>query len=164
MENWAEIRRLHRSEKVRIKKIARKLGIARNTAWAALASDRPPKYERAGRGSLVDGVEMDVRKLLVEYSRMSATVIAERIGWQNSLTTLKDRIRAVRPERARAAAQSAPPTARPHQPRLNPRAPAARFRSVTTQTPASCWSSGPFQVVQNIARFMRTTPSRSSSS
>ena len=100
MENWAEIRRLHRSEKIPIKEIARKLGIARNTVRAALASERPPKYERAGRGSLVDGVEMDVRKLLVEYPRMPATVIAERIGWQYSITTLKDRIRAIRPEYA----------------------------------------------------------------
>ena len=100
VENWAEIRRLHRSEKIPIKEIARKLGIARNTVRAALASERPPKYERAGRGSLVDGVEMDVRKLLAEYPRMPATVIAERIGWQYSITTLKDRIRAIRPEYA----------------------------------------------------------------
>ena len=97
MENWAEIRRLHRSEKIPIKEIARKLGIARNTVRAALPSERPPKYERAGRGSLVDGVEMDVRKVLAEYPRMLATVIAERIGWQYSITTLKERIRAIRP-------------------------------------------------------------------
>ena len=100
MENWAEISRLHRSEKIPLNEIARKLGIARNTVRAALASDRPPKYERAGRGSLIYGVDMDVRKLLVEYPRMPATVIAERIGWQYSITTLKDRIRAVRPEYA----------------------------------------------------------------
>ena len=29
---------------------------------------------------------------------MSATVIAERIGWRYSMTTLKDRVRQVRPE------------------------------------------------------------------
>ena len=100
MENWAEIRRLHRSESIPIKEIARKLGIARNTVRAALASDRPPKYERGDRGSLVDAVEIDVRKLLTEYPRMPATVIAERIDWQYSITTLKDRIRKIRPEYA----------------------------------------------------------------
>ena len=45
-----------------------------------LASDEPPKYQLSGRGSLVDSVENDVRKLLVEFPRMLATVIAERIG------------------------------------------------------------------------------------
>ena len=46
MEDWAEIRRLHKSEKMSIKAIARQLGVARNTVRAALASDGPPKYER----------------------------------------------------------------------------------------------------------------------
>ena len=92
MENWAEIRRLHRSEKIPIKEIARKLGIARNTVRAALASERPPKYERAGRGSVVDGVEMDVRKLLAEYPRMPATVIAERVEWSGSITWSRDNV------------------------------------------------------------------------
>lgn len=100
MENWAEIRRLHRSENIPIKEIARLLGVARNTVRAALASDRPPKYERGARGSLVDAVEIDVRKLLVQFPRMPATVIADRIGWDHSITTLKDRIRQIRPEYA----------------------------------------------------------------
>lgn len=39
MEDWAEIRRLHRAEGVPIKEIARRLGVARNTVRAALASD-----------------------------------------------------------------------------------------------------------------------------
>jgi hypothetical protein len=43
-------------------------------------------------------VEAEVCKLLVEFARMPATVIAERIGWEHSITTLKDRIRAIRPE------------------------------------------------------------------
>lgn len=87
MESWAGIRRLHRSEKIPIKEIARNLGIARNTVRAALVSERLPKYERSSRGSLVDAVEVDVRKLLAEYPRMPATVIAERICWQYSITT-----------------------------------------------------------------------------
>ena len=100
MENWAEIRRLHRSENIPIKEISRLLGVARNTVRAALASDRPPKYDRPVRGSLVDGVELEVRKLLADFPRMPATVIAERIGWTHSITTLKDRVRQIRPEYA----------------------------------------------------------------
>ena len=40
MEDWAEIRRLHRAEGVPIKEIARRLGVARNTVKAALAAER----------------------------------------------------------------------------------------------------------------------------
>ena len=100
MENWAEIRRLHRAEHIPIKEIARLLGVARNTVRAALMSDRPPSYERPARGSLVDAVELEVRKLLAEFPRMPSTVIAERIGWTHSITTLKDRVRLIRPEYA----------------------------------------------------------------
>ena len=50
VENRVEIRRLHRSEDIPIKEIARKLGIGRNTVRAALVSERPPKYERSSRG------------------------------------------------------------------------------------------------------------------
>jgi transposase len=100
VENWAEIRRLHRSENIPIKEIGRLLGIARNTVRAALVSESPPDYKRGRTGSLVDPVEAEVRKLLVEFPRMPATVIAERIGWEYSITTLKDRIRQIRPEYA----------------------------------------------------------------
>ena len=48
---------------------------------AALASDGPPKYERAPAGSIVDAVEPRIRELLQAYPTMPATVIAERIGW-----------------------------------------------------------------------------------
>ena len=100
MEDWAEIRRLHRAEKVPIKEISRRLGVARNTVRSALAADRPPRYERAPKGSLVDAVEPQIRALLKEFPRMPATVIAERIGWRHSITILKDRVRAIRPEYA----------------------------------------------------------------
>jgi len=98
VEDWAEIRRLHRAEGVSISEVARRLGLARNTVKAALRSERPPRYERLPRGSLADAVEPAVRALLVEFPRMPATVIAERIGWPYSMTTLKDRLRQIRPE------------------------------------------------------------------
>ena len=46
VEDWAEIRRLHRAEGLPIKAVARVLGISKNTFKAALASDEPPKYQR----------------------------------------------------------------------------------------------------------------------
>lgn len=97
MEDWAEIRRLHRAEGVPIKAIARRMGISKNTVKRALAAYEPPKYRRAGRGSIVDAVEPQIRALLEEFPDMPATVIAERIGWTRSLTVLKDRVRVLWP-------------------------------------------------------------------
>lgn len=98
LEDWAEIRRLHRAEGVPIKEIARRLGLARNTVRAALRAETPPKRERGPRGSVVDAAEPRIRALLAQWPTMPATVIAERIDWQHSLTTLKDRLRQIRPE------------------------------------------------------------------
>ena len=80
-----------------IKAIARVLGISRNTVRAALASDGPPKYERAPQGSIVDAVEPRIRELLRVYPAMPATVIAERIGWTRSIRVLRDRVAELRP-------------------------------------------------------------------
>jgi transposase len=44
--DWAEIRRLHRTDNMPIKAIARALGGSRNAVRAALAGDGPPKYQR----------------------------------------------------------------------------------------------------------------------
>jgi hypothetical protein len=49
VEDWAEIRRLHRAEGLPNKVIARVLGMSKNTVKAALASDQPPKYLRPQR-------------------------------------------------------------------------------------------------------------------
>ena len=97
VEDWAEIRRLHRSERVPIKVIARALGISKNTVKAALRSDGPPKYVRAPAGSVVDGVEPRIRALLQTCPTMPATVIAERIGWTRGMTVLTERVRELRP-------------------------------------------------------------------
>lgn len=97
LEDWAEIRRLYRAEQISKAAIARRLGISRNTVAKALTSDEPPRYSRAPKGSLVDAVEPRIRLLLAEHPRMPATVIAERIGWTNSLTILKERVRELRP-------------------------------------------------------------------
>jgi transposase len=97
VEDWAEIRRLHRAEKMPVKVIARVMGVSRNTVRAAVASDRPPKYERPAKGSVTDAAEPRIRELLKAYPTMPATVIAERIGWQHSVRVLRDRVAELRP-------------------------------------------------------------------
>src|SRR5262245_54829110 len=97
VEDWAEIRRLHRAERLGIKAIARRLKLAGNTVRDALRSDGPPRYERASNGSAVDAVEPLIRELLGEFPTMPATVIAERIGWERGITILRDRVAELRP-------------------------------------------------------------------
>ena len=97
MEDWAEIRRLHRAEGMPIRAIARMLGVGRNTVRRALASQGPPRYRRPAKGSIVDAVEPQIRVLLAQWPLMPVPVIAERIGWQRGLTVLKDRVRELRP-------------------------------------------------------------------
>lgn len=97
VEDWAEIRRLHRAEQMPIRAIARHLGISKNTVKRALATDRPPVYSRPVSGSAVDAVEPQIRELLKQTPSMPATVIAERIGWEKGMTVLKDRVRELRP-------------------------------------------------------------------
>ena len=97
VENWAEIRRLHRAEGLPIRMIARVMGVSGNTVRAAVACGGAPEYERPRAGSVVDAAEPRIRELLKAYPAMPATVIAERIGWDRSLTVLKERVRELRP-------------------------------------------------------------------
>ena len=97
VEDWAEIRRLHRAEGMGVRTIARKLGVARNTVRSALRSSGPPSYQRQAKGSIVDAVEPEILKLLRDCPDMPATVVAERIGWDRSIRVLRERVVELRP-------------------------------------------------------------------
>jgi transposase len=97
VEDWAEIRRLHRAEGLPIKMIAKTLGVSRNTVRSALASEGPPKYERKPMGSAVDVFEDAIRAQLKAVPTMPATVIADRVGWVRGMTVFKERVRELRP-------------------------------------------------------------------
>ena len=97
LDEWAEIRRLHRSEGLGIKAIARKLGISKNTVRRALRAEEVPRYRRAPKGSIADAVEPAIRELLELCPTMPATVIGERIGWERSITVLREKVGQLRP-------------------------------------------------------------------
>jgi len=97
VDDWAEIRRLHRAEGLSVRAIARVRGVSRNTVRNALKADGPPRYQRRPAGSVVDAAEPRIRELLAAYPRMPATVIAQRIGWQNSIRVLSGRVAELRP-------------------------------------------------------------------
>ena len=80
------------------RQVARDLGIGRSTVRRAIASDRPPKYERKPAATSFTPFELRVRALLDEHPNMPATVIAERVGWTGSITWFGDNVRRLRPE------------------------------------------------------------------
>lgn len=100
MEDWALIRRLA-GEGVAKAQIATRLGISRTTVYAALASDSPPKYERMAAVTSFTPFEARVKELLRETPEMSATVLAERVGWTGSIRWFRDNVKRLRPEQRR---------------------------------------------------------------
>jgi transposase len=103
VEDWAEIRRLYRSEKLSQAEIARRLGLARNTVANAVHSDSPPRYERPPvTTSAWAQIEPAVRALLAQYPTMAATVIAERVGWTGGNSWFSENVARIRPEYAPA--------------------------------------------------------------
>jgi hypothetical protein len=97
VEDWALIRRLV-ADGVPRRQVARQLGIGRATVDRALASDRPPKYERASTATSFTPFEARVRAILAEHPEMPATVIAERVEWAGSITWFRDNVRRLRPD------------------------------------------------------------------
>jgi transposase len=97
VEDWAEIRRLHRAEGMAIRAIARRLGVSRNTVKKALARHEPPRYVRAAAGSIVDVAEPQIRVLLAEFPEMPTSVIMERVGWTRGKTVFFERVAQLRP-------------------------------------------------------------------
>ncbi len=97
MEDWAEIRRLHRAEGMAIRAIARQMKVSKNTVKKALASHAPPQYQRKPGGSAVDEFEPQIRVLLAEFPAMPTTVIMERVGWQRGRTVFFERVQQLRP-------------------------------------------------------------------
>jgi transposase len=97
VEDWAEIRRLHKAEGLPIKQIARVMKVSRNTVRAAVRSEGPPRYVRAAAGSVADEFEPRIRELLRAVPDMPATVIAERVGWPYSVRTLSGKVAEWRP-------------------------------------------------------------------
>lgn len=100
MEDWALIRRLHVSEKLPKARIARELGISRNTVAKAIAAAGPPQYSRPPVVTSFEPFEGQVRQLLEATPSMPATVLAERVGWTGSATWFRQSVALIRPDYA----------------------------------------------------------------
>lgn len=97
LDDWAEIRVLHRRDKLSRREIARQLGISRTTVDRALASDLPPKYSRPPIDTSFAPFEARVRALLAQTPSMPATVLAERVEWTGGASTFRRHVAELRP-------------------------------------------------------------------
>jgi transposase len=100
VEVWAEVRRLHRVERLSIRAIGRKLGLARNTVREVLRSERPLEYRRTAGPSKLDPFKGRIAELLAEYPRLSAVRVREILsaeGYTGGSTILRDYLHRVRP-------------------------------------------------------------------
>ena len=100
VDQWAEIRRLHRMEGMSIRAISRRLGMARETVTRVLRASGPPVYQRAAQASKLDPFKRRIAELLAEYPRLSAVRVHEIIcgeGFQGGVTIVRVHLRQVRP-------------------------------------------------------------------
>lgn len=100
VEQWAEIRRMHKVEGLAIREIARRTGRDRNTVRAALRSEGPPRYRRGPRPSKLDPFKAQIHRLLKEEPELPGKRVREKIeaeGYEGKKTILDDYLREVRP-------------------------------------------------------------------
>jgi transposase len=101
VEQWAEIRRMHRVERLSIHEIARRAGVHRETVRRALADERPPRYHpRPKTPSKLDPHREQIAHLLRTVRGITNTRIRELIaeaGYEGSKTILDDYLRELRP-------------------------------------------------------------------
>ena len=100
VEQWAEIRRMHRVERRSIRDIHRLTGLHRNTIRRALASDDPPRYRRARGGSKLDPFKFWIEEQLGADPRIPAKrlrELAQELGYEGGKTIFDDYVRELRP-------------------------------------------------------------------
>src|SRR3954451_9522142 len=100
VEQWAEIRRMHRVERLSIREIGRRTGLHRKTIRRALASATPPEYSRAPAGSKLD----PFKDWICEQLRADPTIqslrlreMAVELGYEGGKTIFDEYVREIRP-------------------------------------------------------------------
>jgi transposase len=100
VEQWAEIRRMHRVERLSIREISRRTGLHRKTVRRALAAETPPKYSRVLAASKLDPFKDWIcERLRADPSIQSLRLreMATDLGYEGGKTIFDDFVREVRP-------------------------------------------------------------------
>jgi transposase len=100
VEQWAEIRRMHRVERLSIREISKRTGLHRKTIRRALAAETPPAYSRpAGMSKLDPFRDWICEQLRADPGIQSLRLreMAGELGYQGGKTIFDDYVREVRP-------------------------------------------------------------------
>jgi transposase len=100
VEQWAEIRRLRRVERLSVREISRRTGLHRKTIRRALAAETPPHYSRPPVPSKLDPFKDWIcEQLQADPSIQSLRLreMATELGYQGGKTIFDDFVREVRP-------------------------------------------------------------------
>jgi transposase len=100
VEQWAEIRRMHRVERLSVREISRRTGLHRKTIRRALAAETPPRYRRPPAASKLDPFKDWIcEQLRVDPSIQSLRLreMAIELGYAGGKTIFDDYVREVRP-------------------------------------------------------------------
>jgi transposase len=100
VEQWAEVRRMYRVERLSIRAISQRTGLHRKTIRRALAAEAPPRYVRASAGSKLDAFKEWVCERLREDPTIESQRLRElaaELGYAGGKTIFDDYVREVRP-------------------------------------------------------------------
>jgi transposase len=100
VEQWAEVRRMHRVERLSIREISKRTGLHRKTVRRALAGEVPPRYVRVSAGSKLDPFkEWICEQLRADPGIQSLRLreMASELGYDGGKTIFDDYVREVRP-------------------------------------------------------------------
>jgi transposase len=102
--DWAQVRALA-ADGVSKRQIAARLGINRRTVDRMVDSPRPPRYERAAKGSMLDSLEPVLAQLLAEWPEIKAPRVTEILrtdyGYEGSVDLVKKHLARMRPSKVR---------------------------------------------------------------
>jgi transposase len=100
VEQWAEIRRLHRVERLSVREISRRTGLHRKTVRRALTAVVPPRYSRPVAVSKVDPFKDWICEQLQADPRIASQRLREmagELGYHGGKSIFDDYVREVRP-------------------------------------------------------------------
>ena len=100
VEQWAEVRRMHRVEGLSGREISRRTGLHRDTVARLLAAAAPPRYQREAAGSKLDPFKDWVCEQLRADPRIQSQRLREmagEIGYQGGKSIFDDYVRETRP-------------------------------------------------------------------
>jgi transposase len=100
VEQWAEVRRMHRVDGLSIREISKRTGLHRKTVRRALAAESPPKYSRPAAVSKLDPFRDWICEQLQADPRIQSLRLREmasELGYDGGKTIFDGYVREVRP-------------------------------------------------------------------